>query len=677
MANATPDGRESTPPTTEVLAVEDLEAMDRLLQEAEMGISAVEQLDDKKLETGRPPEEPPRRLPTIGRFGPYDIVGRLALGGMAEILLAREESEGAGGRYLVVKRILAEFEKEEAFVEMFLDEARVMMRLRHPNVCHVYKFGQQDGNHFIAMEWVSGASLGKLIRRARKSGGVPAPIACKVVALVAEALDHAHMAKGEDGSPLSIVHRDVTPDNIMISYDGSVKLLDFGIAKAELRAHKTQAGVVKGKFAYMAPEQCRAKDLDHRVDIFALGVCLYEALTGRPLYRRETEFETMEAIVRGPIPKLADRLKNPPPELEAIIAKCLAKKADDRFTTAGELQEALDQFLAKHGEVVNARRMKELMSKLFREEQARGPMVDTTPFGASFAFSSDPNAFPFSTGEGSALPESQLGDLPMPELSGLSGIEPSTTPPYQPDPGDNPSPGGAPLEPSSFGDPRGPMPSHPLSRDRRPAPTAPLRPILGPAPKQSSGAGMWIAVGVVVLGLAGGGAWFAMTQLGQDDTGPVTEGPAPILRGTLIVNSTPEGARLFVDGEERGVTPATVPELTTGSHPIRLELAGYQPHEGSVEVRASRTTSVTQPLETVALAEGPTATGRLTLTATPNARVFLAGEEVGRTPLRDLEVPAGLLRLELETADGVRHRRAVMVPADDRASTHLDLRQDP
>ncbi|MCZ7678996.1 MAG: protein kinase [Sandaracinaceae bacterium] len=155
----------------------EIEDLAGLLEEAEQDIDAVTTFDRQEpaAELGRPPEEPPRHLPTIGKFGPYDIVGRLAIGGMAEILLAREDAEGAGSRYLVVKRILPEYEREPAFVEMFLDEARVMMRLKHPNVCHVYKFGQQDGTHFIAMEWVHGASLGKLIRRARKTGGVPSP----------------------------------------------------------------------------------------------------------------------------------------------------------------------------------------------------------------------------------------------------------------------------------------------------------------------------------------------------------------------------------------------------------------------------------------------------------------------------------------------------------------------
>jgi serine/threonine-protein kinase len=685
-----PDVPEAPSMPTEALNLDDLEEIEGLLDDAEKGLGEVEAFEKTQakpreepgLESGRPPDAPPRELPAIGKFGPYDIVGRLALGGMAEILLAREESEGAGSRYLVVKRILAEYEKDQTFVEMFLDEARVMMRLKHPNVCHVYKFGQQDGTHFIAMEWIYGASLGKLIRRARKTGGIPVAMACKIVAMVAEALDHAHMAKASDGRPMGIVHRDVTPDNIMISYDGSVKLLDFGIAKAEARAHKTQAGVVKGKFAYMAPEQCRAKELDHRVDVFALGVCLYEALTGRPLYRRETEFETMEAIVRGPLPKLADRMKNPPPELEAIVRRCLAKSPDDRFSTAGELQEALDQFVASRGEVVTARKIKELMDKLFKEEQRRGPMVDTTPFGSSFHLQSDPSAYQLSTGDGDALP-----DLPMPELP--EGLEPSTTPPYAGaggiDPDDNPMPGaGSPLTAGAGAslvtpDPVGPGAAHPLSKDRRPPPTAPKRVtgVAEPTGGRSGGGGgalAWILGGAVALAVVGGGAWLAMDQWSPEPVETTDEGPAEVLTGSLIMESEPSGATLFVDGEERGTTPVDVEGLTTGSHAVRLELEGHAPHEGTVEIRANRTAMVTQELQPASATEEPTETGRLTLTSQPPARVFLNGEELGRTPLRDVEVPAGLLALELETPDGQRHRRGVMVRADDETSTHLDLR---
>ncbi|MBX3270335.1 MAG: serine/threonine protein kinase [Sandaracinaceae bacterium] len=681
VRHAAEDEDDDDMPATQALSFDELEDIGSLLDDAEAGIEQIVSLESanrEKLLSTRPPDEPPtRRLPTIGMFGQYAIVGRLALGGMAEILLAREESEGAGGRYLVVKRILAEYEKEPAFVEMFLDEARVMMRLAHPNVTHVYRFGKQDDTHFIAMEYVDGASFGKVIRKARQSGGVPVHVACKIIALVAEALDHAHNAKAEDGTELGIVHRDVTPDNIMISYDGSVKLLDFGIAKAATRSHKTQAGVVKGKFAYMAPEQCRGKELDHRVDVFALGVCLYEAITGRPLYRRETEFETMEAIVRGPVPQLSDRVREAPADLEAIIAKCLAKKPEDRYQSAGELQEALGEFSARRKKVVTARRIKEMMVKLFAEEMRRGPTVDTTPFGSSFHFGSDAAAaLAFSTGDGEALP-----DLPMPDVPPLVddpfGLAPVAEP-ADARPGGSLSAmaGNALYQP----DPLGPAASHPLARDARRAPTAPGRVTHEPAPAASGrGAGTWIAlalVAVLALGGLGAGAWYFLVR--EPPAPPPPPPVAVVHTGTLLIDSTPTGATLYVDDVERGTTPAVVAELATGTHRVRLALEGHVEHEGVVEIRAERTLEVTQPLtpDTPQQEEGPAATGLLNLTSTPSgALVRLNGEELGRTPLRALRVPAGVIALELETPTGERHRRGVMVAPDDTTSTHLDLRR--
>ena len=676
------DSSEMDAPATQALSLEDIEDIGSLLDEAESGIEQVVTHDPDRqvVQTGRPPDEPTRKLPTIGRFGPYAIVGRLALGGMAEILLAREESVGAGGRYLVVKRILTEYENDAAFTEMFLDEARVMMRLKHPNVTHVYKFGQQDGTHFIAMEYVAGASLGKLIRKARKFGGIPVHTACKIVSLVAEALDHAHEALNEDGSPLGIVHRDVTPDNIMISYDGSVKLLDFGIAKAATRAHKTQAGVVKGKFAYMAPEQCRAKDLDHRVDVFALGVCLFESITGRPLYRRETEFETMEAIVRGPVPKLADRVKAPPQELEAIISKCLAKKKEDRFQSAGDLQEALGGFMGSRGKVITARKIKMMMHKLFAEDMRRGPSVDTTPFGSSFHMGSDVAALMnFSTGDGDALPDLPVPDIPLVDDPFSMKVQESAAAVFDPEearpglPGTLSDNAGKSLYQP---DPTGPGAGTPMGRDRRPLPTAPGRAIR-PTEDTGGGAAKYVLFGVLGLAVAAGLAYLGFTVLvPSEDTVDSPDIVAPVLTGTLSIDSTPTGAQLWVDEVERGTTPAVVPDLTTGSHRVRLVVDGYAEHNGDVEIRAGEMLEVSQPLEAEAPQEaGPVEMGTLSLTSEPNATVYLDGESLGTTPLRDLSLRAGVLTLEFETPDGERHRHGVLVVANDTTSTHVDLTQ--
>ena len=184
---------------------------------------------------------------------------------------------------------------------------------------------------------------------------------------------------------------------------------------------------------------------------------------------------------------------------------------------------------------------------------------------------------------------------------------------------------------------------------------------------------MSVAIGLGVLAAAGVGLYFALPHLLPPEETTVEAGPAAELTGTLIVNSEPEGAEVFVDGESRGPTPATVVDLPTGSHVVRLELEGYQPSEGTQEIRADQTRSITQVMEPVAVDEGPVATGRLTLTSTPPATVFHEGEELGRTPLRNIVLPAGLVALELETPDGERHRSGVMVRANDHSSTHLDL----
>ncbi|UCF46658.1 MAG: serine/threonine protein kinase, partial [Myxococcales bacterium] len=327
--------------------------------------------------------KPPVDLPVLGKFAGYDVLGRLALGGMAEILLARHANTEGEHRYLVVKRILPHFEQDTDFVQMFLDEARIGMQLKHPNIIQFHQFGADEGSHFIVMEWVNGMPLGRLIRKARKSGGVGLPIALRIGVDVARALHYAHIANDEHGEPFNIIHRDVSPHNIMIGYNGSVKLLDFGIAKADHRAHKTQAGVVKGKFAYMAPEQCTAGQADHRLDIFALGVCLFETLTGRSLYRRQTEAATMRAVIMDPVPSLKEHLPDVPEDLDKILQKALAKEAKDRFATAEEFANELERFGKSIEQLGKQREVANFVKKVFPEEFTRGPRVDTVPFGAS------------------------------------------------------------------------------------------------------------------------------------------------------------------------------------------------------------------------------------------------------------------------------------------------------
>ncbi len=321
-------------------------------------------------------------LPVIGQFGNYAILGRLAMGGMAEILLARKEGDE---RPVVLKRILAHYARDEDFREMFLDEARIGSVLDHPNICRFLDWGEVDEDQlYIAMEWVHGVTLGRTIRRGRDHGGVPVVLACDIIAQVADALHYAHTARDEKGELMGLVHRDVSPHNIMLGYDGSVKLLDFGIAKAQIQSHHTQAGVVKGKFAYMAPEQCLGQPLDFRIDIFALGVVLFELLTGKSLYRRPSEAETMRAIVEGPVPSLDEHLKGAPRELEAIVRTALAKDPQHRFPTAAAMRDVLKMYVKRGRQPTGADRLAAMVQHFFSKDLRKGPSVDTTPFGSSY-----------------------------------------------------------------------------------------------------------------------------------------------------------------------------------------------------------------------------------------------------------------------------------------------------
>jgi len=263
---------------------------------------------------------------------------------MAEIYLARSEGIGQFAKEVVLKRILPQYAKNEDFIEMFLHEARMAARLQHPNVVQVFDIGEADGSYFFTMEYVQGDDVRSLITSARKRGErIPIDKVIAIATGAAAGLHHAHEQVDEHGRPLAMVHRDVSPSNLMLSLDGAVKVADFGIAKTAAQVIETRTGVIKGKVSYMSPEQCKSEPLDRRSDVFALGVVLHELLTGQKLFRGDNDYAVIKKIVDEDAPLLSAVAPGPYPEnLEQIVARALARDRDARYPSAQALQVDLE-----------------------------------------------------------------------------------------------------------------------------------------------------------------------------------------------------------------------------------------------------------------------------------------------------------------------------------------------
>ena len=306
-------------------------------------------------------------------YGKYQLVKKLAIGGMAELFLAKQPGPGGFEKTVVIKRILPHLARQDEFLQMFLNEARIAAHLTHPNIVQIHDIGQAEETFFIAMEYIRGQNVRRLQRKLFLQH-LPPPYGhvAKIISEAATGLNFAHNATDEEGNPLQIIHRDVSPTNILVSYEGSVKIVDFGIAKAAIQTHQTRAGVVKGKYAYMSPEQVNAQILDRRADIFSLGTVLYELSTGQALFVRDNEASSIRAVLEEPIPLPSQIFEDYPPELEAVVMKALERDRNRRYQTAEEMHRDLESYLGSSGHYYNSLHLSYFMKTLFREEMERG-----------------------------------------------------------------------------------------------------------------------------------------------------------------------------------------------------------------------------------------------------------------------------------------------------------------
>jgi serine/threonine protein kinase len=303
------------------------------------------------------------------RFGKYVLLDRLAVGGMAEIFLARQEGMEGFEKTVVIKRIRPHLSKQKSFVDMFLDEARLAAQLSHPNIVQIHELGQVGDSYFIAMEYVFGRDMARIIPKAERMGiAFPHVYALQIASEICEALYYAHQRSDAWGNPLHIVHRDVTPENVFVSFDGAVKILDFGIAKARGQTGQTTAGEIKGKLSYMSPEQALANPLDCRSDIFTLGVVLYEWLTGFRLFTGDSEVAVLRSISEGKIYGPSYFKPDIPPEVEAVVMRALEKDREKRYPTAWDMQRDLDRVLGASEFRPSSMHLANFVRQLFSDE---------------------------------------------------------------------------------------------------------------------------------------------------------------------------------------------------------------------------------------------------------------------------------------------------------------------
>jgi eukaryotic-like serine/threonine-protein kinase len=457
------------------------------------------------------------------QFGKYTLFDRIGRGGMAEVFKGRIQGPAGFERVFVVKRILPHLSDDQTFIKMFVEEAKLSARLNHPNIVHIFELGAVEGEYFISMEYIRGHDLSETMRSIWKALGPPRPELVSYIGREAcRGLAYAHGLTDENGRLLGMIHRDVSPSNVMLSYEGAVKMLDFGIAKAlGDTADSSKSGTMKGKYAYMAPEQTEGDNIDHRSDIFAVGIVLHEVLTGRRLFKGQNDVQTIERVRRCEVPKPS--LQNPavPPELDQIVLKALQRDPARRWSNAADMADALDDIV--HAARFQPTHLTQILYDLFPPEGG-APAPRT---GSSRTHSRG------STASG-------------------AGVSRRTVPP---------------VSRTASGASAMPFPT----------PPAGVQQSLKPKSKMPS-----VLLTLAVLAGGGFGGW---KYLGSRQGVEVRSGNAsdPARRFHVFVKSNPEGADIYLGDGKRpiGATPVTLPIDLSGVTSVRLRLkkVGYDDYE--------------------------------------------------------------------------------------------------
>ncbi|MFN2546856.1 MAG: protein kinase [Myxococcales bacterium] len=518
-------------------------------------------------------------------LGKYKLVKLIASGGMAEVYLARQAGAAGFEKLVCLKRILPHLARDKQFVEMFLNEARLAARLDHPNIVSIFDLGEANGNYFIAMEFIDGPSLRAIHKLAAERGEhLPIPEICKIVSMAAGGLQYAHDLTDTNGKPLGLVHRDISPDNVLVHRNGSAKVVDYGIAKAANSSSQTRTGTLKGKVAYMPPEQLRGEGLDRRTDVFALGVVLYELLAGKRPWEGTSEVALIGKIMTEDPQPLGELRPDAPRELIDIVDKALAKDRAQRYQSCHELQADLESLVVGMGQTITPSRVSDFVKAYSAPPQSAASLAEQ------------------SSAEIQQIENEMNGTGAAPALvkgrgQGVAGRDSRTTvmpPPAAPSAGcgalygvlaflviavgggaggywfffhqDEPSQAPVQVERAAVVDPPAPKPAEPAPKPAEtPAPVAPPEkpaeakpPEPKPRPRRVAQVEPPPAPVVIV----------------KEPPKPVVVPEQPkqtvIAKGELVLLVRP-WAKVEVDGREVGVTPLNEPlMLAAGDHKVRL-----------------------------------------------------------------------------------------------------------
>ena len=603
-----------------------------------------------RAEAARLEEERPRTRASL-TLGKYQLLAVLGRGGMAEVFLALSRGAMGFDKLAVVKRLRDGMADDETFRAMFLDEARLAARLNHPNVVHTYEVGEHDGVYFIAMEYLEGQSLNKIVREAEKRGTPLEPqVSARIISDALAGLHHAHTLKDFDGRPLNIIHRDVSPQNLIVTYEGTTKLVDFGIAKAALSSNETEVGVVKGKVSYMSPEQARGDVLDARSDVFAMGIVLWEMLTQRRLMTGDSAASTLHRLLTAPVPAASSFRGDVGTSLDSIVERALQKDPDLRFPSALAMREALEAYLAGQAKQVRSDDIGQRVGGMFADiREAITKQIQAHVEGAGREPMAAPDA-ELSTGSAAR----RSAELPVLNIEGASssGVVGSS--------GTAVSQQGAGISRDAVRASARPVP---VTIVEVAAPPTPLSSggTLAPAPaapaKSSNLLGILMILVVLMGGSAGAAVYFTRRPPIDAAANPAANSPGnPTATANPTANSTGNAtanptANTAADPLPVIPDPTATHRPTTPSHPRHP------------------TTAVTSP------PTPPADPGYLTFDTYPWTRVSEGATALGTTPLVHTALPPGTHNLTVDNPEqGIHQTVTVTIKAGESLTKRLGLK---